>query len=147
MIVRGTLSRLKRRNAPNAVTSSGTTQPQTGRPGMGGASGARRAGRRELVSAAGCSASDAIIEPHRIGGTGHNVGSAMNDSAPKDSVSGTLTVAAGPIGRPGDASPLLAEALATTAVVAAEDTRRVRRLAAAPGRQPARGVASFSRTG
>jgi 16S rRNA (cytidine1402-2'-O)-methyltransferase len=57
----------------------------------------------------------------------------MNDSAPKDSVSGTLTVAAGPIGRPGDASPLLAEALATTAVVAAEDTRRVRRLAAALG--------------
>src|SRR5260370_12846888 len=57
----------------------------------------------------------------------------MNDSAPKDSVSGPLRVAAGPIGRPGDASPWLAEALATTAVVAAEDTRRVRRLAAALG--------------
>ena len=66
-------------------------------------------------------------------GPGHTVGSAMNDSAPKDSVSGTLTVAAVPIGRPGDASPRLAEALAGTAIVAAEDTRRVRRLAAALG--------------
>jgi 16S rRNA (cytidine1402-2'-O)-methyltransferase len=46
---------------------------------------------------------------------------------------GTLIVAASPIGRPGDASPRLASALAGAAVVAAEDTRRVRRLAAALG--------------
>jgi 16S rRNA (cytidine1402-2'-O)-methyltransferase len=67
----------------------------------------------------------------------------MNDSVPKDSVSGTLTVAAVPIGRPGDASPRLAEALATTAVVAAEDTRRVRRLAAALGVNLAGRVVSY----
>ncbi len=42
-------------------------------------------------------------------------------------------MAAAPIGRPADASPLLSQALAQTAVVAAEDTRRVRRLAAALG--------------
>ncbi len=46
---------------------------------------------------------------------------------------GTLTVAAVPIGRPGDASPLLAQALAAAPVVAAEDTRRLRRLAATLG--------------
>jgi len=44
---------------------------------------------------------------------------------------GTLTVAAVPIGRPGDASPLLAQALASAPVIAAEDTRRVRKLVAA----------------
>ena len=46
---------------------------------------------------------------------------------------GTLIVAAAPIGRPEDASPRLASALAGAAVVAAEDTRRVRRLATALG--------------
>ena len=46
---------------------------------------------------------------------------------------GTLTVAAVPIGRPGDASPLLAQALAEAPLVAAEDTRRLRRLAASLG--------------
>jgi 16S rRNA (cytidine1402-2'-O)-methyltransferase len=39
-----------------------------------------------------------------------------------------LILAATPIGRPEDASPRLAEALATADVVAAEDTRRLRRL-------------------
>jgi 16S rRNA (cytidine1402-2'-O)-methyltransferase len=46
---------------------------------------------------------------------------------------GTLTLAAAPIGRPDDASPRLAGALGGAAIVAAEDTRRVRRLAAALG--------------
>lgn len=41
-----------------------------------------------------------------------------------------LILAATPIGRPDDASPRLAAALATADVVAAEDTRRLRRLAA-----------------
>ncbi len=40
-----------------------------------------------------------------------------------------LTLAATPIGRADDASPRLAAALANTTVVAAEDTRRLRRLA------------------
>jgi 16S rRNA (cytidine1402-2'-O)-methyltransferase len=56
---------------------------------------------------------------------------------------GTLTVAAVPIGRPGDASPLLAHALATAPVIAAEDTRRLRKLAAALGVEPAGKIISF----
>ena len=51
----------------------------------------------------------------------------------KETGPGTLIMAAAPIGRAGDASPRLASALATAAVIAAEDTRRVRRLAAALG--------------
>ncbi len=56
---------------------------------------------------------------------------------------GTLTVAAVPIGRPGDASPLLAHALATAPVIAAEDTRRLRRLAAALGVEPTGKIISY----
>jgi 16S rRNA (cytidine1402-2'-O)-methyltransferase len=44
-----------------------------------------------------------------------------------------LTVAAAPIGQPADASGRLADALAAAPVIAAEDTRRLRRLAAALG--------------
>jgi 16S rRNA (cytidine1402-2'-O)-methyltransferase len=51
----------------------------------------------------------------------------------KDSGPGTLIVAAAPIGQPGDASPRLASALAGAGVIAAEDTHRVHRLAAALG--------------
>jgi 16S rRNA (cytidine1402-2'-O)-methyltransferase len=50
-----------------------------------------------------------------------------------DSERGVLTVAAVPIGRPADASPRLASALAAAQIIAAEDTRRVRRLADALG--------------
>jgi 16S rRNA (cytidine1402-2'-O)-methyltransferase len=46
---------------------------------------------------------------------------------------GTLVLAAAPIGRPQDASASLAAALSTVPVVAAEDTRRLRRLAGALG--------------
>lgn len=45
--------------------------------------------------------------------------------------SGHLIIAATPIGNPADGSPRLRAALAGTPVVAAEDTRRLRRLAAA----------------
>jgi len=51
-------------------------------------------------------------------------GRGMNDSDP-----GTLIVAATPLGEPADASPRLAAALAAAEIVAAEDTRRVLRLA------------------
>ena len=44
-----------------------------------------------------------------------------------------LLLAGAPIGRPGDASPRLREALAAADVVAAEDTRRLRRLCGALG--------------
>jgi len=55
----------------------------------------------------------------------------------------TLTVAAVPIGRPEDASPRLAAALGGAPVVAAEDTRRLRRLASALGVRPAGSVVSY----
>jgi len=45
-----------------------------------------------------------------------------------DSAKGVLVLAATPIGQVGDAPPRLAEALSTADVVAAEDTRRLRRL-------------------
>ena len=45
-----------------------------------------------------------------------------------DSARGVLVLAATPIGQVGDAPPRLAEALSTADVVAAEDTRRLRRL-------------------
>jgi 16S rRNA (cytidine1402-2'-O)-methyltransferase len=51
----------------------------------------------------------------------------------KHSESGTLVLAAAPIGNPADASGRLAAALAGAQVIAAEDTRRVRRLAASLG--------------
>jgi 16S rRNA (cytidine1402-2'-O)-methyltransferase len=48
-------------------------------------------------------------------------------------VPGTLTIAATPIGRVDDASPRLAAALESADVIAAEDTRRLRRLAGGLG--------------
>ena len=55
-----------------------------------------------------------------------------NDRETKDhGDSGVLTLAAVPIGRVEDAPPRLAAALAAADVIAAEDTRRVRQLAAA----------------
>src|SRR5579875_1243067 len=60
-----------------------------------------------------------------IGPRGATVGCAME--------LGTLTVAAAPIGRPDDASPRLAAALGGARLIAAEDTRRLRRLAASLG--------------
>jgi 16S rRNA (cytidine1402-2'-O)-methyltransferase len=62
----------------------------------------------------------------------------MNDTEP-----GTLIVAATPIGRPQDASPRLASALAGAGVIAAEDTRRARRLAGALGVEPAGRIVSY----
>jgi 16S rRNA (cytidine1402-2'-O)-methyltransferase len=56
---------------------------------------------------------------------------------------GTLTLAAVPIGRPEDASPRLAAALGQASVVAAEDTRRLRRLASALGVRPSGRVVSY----
>jgi len=53
-----------------------------------------------------------------------------------------LVLAGAPIGRSGDASPRLAEALATADVVAAEDTRRLHRLCADLGVVPTGRVVS-----
>jgi len=57
--------------------------------------------------------------------------------------SGTLIVAAAPIGRPDDASARLAAAIASAQIIAAEDTRRLRRLAAALGVAPTGRVVSY----
>jgi len=56
---------------------------------------------------------------------------------------GTLILAATPIGQPGDVSPRLAEALAAAPVIAAEDTRRLRRLAASLGVELSARVVSY----
>ena len=54
-----------------------------------------------------------------------------------------LVIAATPIGNAEDASPRLREALATADVIAAEDTRRLRKLTAALGVNPTGRVMSF----
>jgi 16S rRNA (cytidine1402-2'-O)-methyltransferase len=56
---------------------------------------------------------------------------------------GRVLLAGTPLGRPADASERLREALATAPVIAAEDTRRLRRLCADLGVQPAGRVISF----
>lgn len=57
--------------------------------------------------------------------------------------SGTLVLAATPLGRAGDASGRFVEALATAGIVAAEDTRRIRALATALGVTPSGRVVSY----
>lgn len=58
-------------------------------------------------------------------------------------MSGVLVLAATPIGDPRDAAPRLAEELAAADVVAAEDTRRLRRLCGDLGIAPGGRVVSF----
>lgn len=60
---------------------------------------------------------------------------------------GVLTVAAVPIGQPADASPRLAAALAAAQVIAAENTYRLRRLAAALGVTLAARIAHYQDLG
>ena len=57
--------------------------------------------------------------------------------------SGRVVLAATPLGRVADASSSLRDALASVPVIAAEDTRRVRRLCADLGVQPAGRIVSF----
>jgi 16S rRNA (cytidine1402-2'-O)-methyltransferase len=61
----------------------------------------------------------------------------------RESGSGRLVLAGTPLGDAGDASPRLAECLATADVIAAEDTRRTRALAAALGVTPTGRLVSF----
>ncbi|HEY2166022.1 MAG TPA: 16S rRNA (cytidine(1402)-2'-O)-methyltransferase [Jatrophihabitantaceae bacterium] len=56
---------------------------------------------------------------------------------------GRLVLAATPLGDPGDASARLRAALADAPVIAAEDTRRLRRLCAALGVSPAGRIVSY----
>jgi 16S rRNA (cytidine1402-2'-O)-methyltransferase len=71
-----------------------------------------------------------------IAGVGDNGGSATD-------ADGLLVLAATPIGHAADASPRLAQELATADVVAAEDTRRLRRLCADLGVTPTGRVVSY----
>jgi 16S rRNA (cytidine1402-2'-O)-methyltransferase len=71
-----------------------------------------------------------------------NVGNYAGQPAPQPTA-GTLILAATPIGRPDDASARLAAALATAVVIAAEDTRRLRRLMGALGVTPAGRLVSY----
>ncbi len=63
--------------------------------------------------------------------------------APETPPSGTLVLAATPIGDPRDAAPRLGEELAGADVVAAEDTRRLRRLLGELGVEPRGRVVSY----
>jgi 16S rRNA (cytidine1402-2'-O)-methyltransferase len=65
------------------------------------------------------------------------------NSSEDDGGAGTLLIAAAPIGRPDDASPRLAAALSAARIIAAEDTRRVRRLAAALGAKLTARIVSY----
>src|SRR3989442_923165 len=56
---------------------------------------------------------------------------------------GRVVLAATPLGNPRDASPRLGEALSSTPVIAAEDTRRVRRLCADLGVTPSGRIVSY----
>jgi 16S rRNA (cytidine1402-2'-O)-methyltransferase len=74
------------------------------------------------------------------GGEGISSG---QSGAPGPAEAGTLTLAAAPIGRPEDASGRLAAELAAAPVIAAEDTRRLRRLAASLGAELTGRVVSY----
>jgi len=67
------------------------------------------------------------------GTSGGPAGTSGGPAGTSGGPAGTLTVAAAPIGQPADASGRLAPALAAAGLIAAEDTRRLRRLAAALG--------------
>jgi len=73
---------------------------------------------------------DAEAGNHERAGTTRRNHASWNEG---ERMTGVLIVCGAPIGEPRDASPRLAEVLATADVVAAEDTRRVRRLAHALG--------------
>jgi 16S rRNA (cytidine1402-2'-O)-methyltransferase len=57
--------------------------------------------------------------------------------------SARLVLAATPLGNPGDASPRLRHALSTAAIIAAEDTRRLRRLCADLDVEPSGRIVSY----
>jgi 16S rRNA (cytidine1402-2'-O)-methyltransferase len=77
------------------------------------------------------------ISRDRTGGTQHPADGTATPAG------GTLILAAAPIGRPDDASGRLAAELAAAPVIAAEDTRRLRRLAARLGVELTSRVVSY----
>jgi 16S rRNA (cytidine1402-2'-O)-methyltransferase len=75
--------------------------------------------------------------------TGSASGSVDRVTGSATAAAGRIVLAATPLGNPGDASTRLVEALATADVVAAEDTRRTRRLAADLGVRMSGRIVSF----
>jgi 16S rRNA (cytidine1402-2'-O)-methyltransferase len=67
----------------------------------------------------------------------------MPQSRDTGAVTGLLVLAGTPIGTPDDAPPRLSAELASADVIAAEDTRRLRRLASALGVTPAGRIVSY----
>jgi len=79
-----------------------------------------------------------------VGAAAISLGTDMTrDSGKSAGYTGILTVAAVPIGQIADASARLGPALASAGLIAAEDTRRLRRLAAALGVRVAGRVVSY----
>jgi 16S rRNA (cytidine1402-2'-O)-methyltransferase len=76
-------------------------------------------------------------------GEGHGRSRGESQGAAPGGTEGVLVLAGSPIGDMADAPPRLAVELATADLVAAEDTRRLRRLTQALGVQPAGRVVSY----
>src|SRR4051812_3682552 len=83
---------------------------------------------RARSHAEGTGRPSAVRERPARGGSGGAAVVTVEDSTAVAPSTGVLVLAATPIGRVADAPPRLAEELATADVVAAEDTRRLRRL-------------------
>ena len=92
--------------------------------------GGRGAGRAGRGVATGCA-------------RGWDDGAVSDDGVDPERAVGVLVLAATPIGDPRDAAPRLTDELATADVVAAEDTRRLRRLLGELGVSPRGRVVSY----
>src|ERR1700744_1930862 len=133
-------SRSKRSHPPNAVTSSGPSQPHSRSLGIGADSRARSAETRPASSPAGAASPASVpiighmLLPPRGGGPARErEDTVMAQRDEQRDRAGVLTLAAVPIGRAEAASAGRAEDRAGAAVIAAEDPRRVRWLAASLG--------------
>lgn len=108
-----------------------------GGPAGGGVAGTSAEGRATVLVAV--TALDRRVSGVAVGGSG-DAAERSSTRAPGD---GVLLLAATPLGNPGDASTRLRDALAGADVVAAEDTRRLGRLAADLGVRVAGETVSF----
>src|ERR1700722_16388658 len=128
-------SRSNRSHVPNTVKSSGPSHPHGRSSGIGATSRARSTDRRPASSAAGAAdpASVPIIGHMLLPPRGAGPPSEREDTAMAErdeEETGVLTLAAVPVGRAEEAAARLAAARAGATVIAAEDARRVRWLAA-----------------
>src|SRR5688500_8022422 len=125
MTARGSPSRQNRNPPANAVTRTGPShvhQPD----GRGGDSRSRQAGRARDGPATGTGGSVSWV----VTGTSYVAASAWQPGHTRSVPTGLLVLAGTPIGDIRDAPPRLRDEIAAADVVAAEDTRRLRRLAA-----------------